>query len=158
MSLRPRYSLLSLLVVTALVAGGVKLWYGPHHVVERHENEEYSYAFNYDWRGNKNHYGPWFRRMTKADKLTFIEIGLWKKNLQIDWVFQSEIKSKAAEPEVDITLESASVCPMTQLEIQELQQAVNNEKQRIESEGYEFDLKYTGERAQTPFATFSPAQ
>lgn len=35
MSLRPRYSLLTLLVLTALVAGGVKLWYGPHHVVER---------------------------------------------------------------------------------------------------------------------------
>ncbi len=35
MSLRPRYSLLTLLVLTALspCAGGVKLWYGPHHVV-----------------------------------------------------------------------------------------------------------------------------
>src|SRR5215218_1421758 len=33
MSLRPRYSLLTLLVLTALVAGGVKLWRGPHHVV-----------------------------------------------------------------------------------------------------------------------------
>jgi hypothetical protein len=33
MSLRPRYSLLTLLVLTALVAGGVKLWYGPHRVV-----------------------------------------------------------------------------------------------------------------------------
>ncbi len=32
MSLRPRYSLLTLLVLTALVAGGVKLWYGPHRV------------------------------------------------------------------------------------------------------------------------------
>jgi hypothetical protein len=33
MSLRPRYSLLTLLILTALVAGGVKLWYGPHRVV-----------------------------------------------------------------------------------------------------------------------------
>ena len=33
MSLRPRYSLLTLLVVTALVAGGVKLWFGPHRVI-----------------------------------------------------------------------------------------------------------------------------
>ena len=32
MSLRPRYSLLTLLIFTALVAGGVKLWYGPHRV------------------------------------------------------------------------------------------------------------------------------
>src|SRR4051812_23116133 len=30
MSLRPRYSLLTLLVLTAFVAGGVKLWRGPH--------------------------------------------------------------------------------------------------------------------------------
>ncbi len=30
MRFRPRYSLLTLLVLTALVAGGVKLWYGPH--------------------------------------------------------------------------------------------------------------------------------
>ena len=30
MSLRPRFSLLTLLFVTALVAGGVKLWHGPH--------------------------------------------------------------------------------------------------------------------------------
>jgi hypothetical protein len=33
MSLRPRYSLLTLLILTALVAGGVKLWYGSHRVV-----------------------------------------------------------------------------------------------------------------------------
>ena len=33
MSLRPRYSLLTLLILTAIVAGGVKLWRGPHHVV-----------------------------------------------------------------------------------------------------------------------------
>ncbi len=30
MKFRPRYSLLTLLVLTALVAGGMKLWYGPH--------------------------------------------------------------------------------------------------------------------------------
>ena len=34
MSLRPRYSLLTLLILTALIAGGVKLWYGPHHTIE----------------------------------------------------------------------------------------------------------------------------
>jgi hypothetical protein len=33
MSLRPRYSLLTLLVVMALVAGGVKWWRGPHRVL-----------------------------------------------------------------------------------------------------------------------------
>ena len=33
MSLRPRYSLLTLFVLTALVAGGVKWWRGPHRVM-----------------------------------------------------------------------------------------------------------------------------
>jgi len=33
MPLRPRYSLLALLLFTALVAGGVKLWRGPHRVL-----------------------------------------------------------------------------------------------------------------------------
>ena len=33
MTLRPRYSLLTLLILTALVAGGVKLWRGPHWAV-----------------------------------------------------------------------------------------------------------------------------
>ena len=32
-NVRIRYSLLTLLVLTALIAGGVKLWYGPHRVV-----------------------------------------------------------------------------------------------------------------------------
>jgi hypothetical protein len=32
MLLKPQYSLLTLLVLTALVAGGVKLWRGPHRV------------------------------------------------------------------------------------------------------------------------------
>ena len=32
MSLRPRYSLLTLLIITALVACGVKLWRGPHEL------------------------------------------------------------------------------------------------------------------------------
>jgi hypothetical protein len=33
MKLKPRYSLLTLLIVTALVAGGLKLWRGPFHAV-----------------------------------------------------------------------------------------------------------------------------
>ena len=68
MSLRPRYSLLTLLILTALVAGGVKLWYGPHHVVERpkpHREEEYTYTR--DWRGAKVIHGPWATRFYRPD-------------------------------------------------------------------------------------------
>ncbi len=54
MSLRPRYSLLTLLVLTALVAGGVKLWYGPHHVTEPTKlGEEEEYTYTNDWQGNR---------------------------------------------------------------------------------------------------------
>ena len=52
MSLRPRYSLLTLLILTALIAGGVKLWYGPHRVVERmtpHTVVEYTYTRDWHW-------------------------------------------------------------------------------------------------------------
>jgi len=48
MRLRPRYSLLTLLILTALVAGGVKLWYGPHHVVERIERGDVTYVREYN--------------------------------------------------------------------------------------------------------------
>jgi hypothetical protein len=36
MSLRPRYSLLTLLLLTAAIAVGVKLWRGPHDLVLTH--------------------------------------------------------------------------------------------------------------------------
>jgi len=53
-SLRPRYSLLTLLVLTALVAGGVKLWYGPHRVVEQtNPNTVVEYTYTRDWHWNK---------------------------------------------------------------------------------------------------------
>lgn len=52
--IRPRYSLLALLLFTAAVAVGVKLWRGPHRVVNRTNpkmEEEYTYYF--DWNGSK---------------------------------------------------------------------------------------------------------
>jgi len=70
MSLRPRYSLLTLLVLTALVAGGMKLWYGPHHVVERPEpGVEVEYTYTRDWRGNKIIQGPRIWRKPEANRL-----------------------------------------------------------------------------------------
>ena len=68
MSLRPRYSLLTLLVVTALVAGGVKLWHGPHHVVERTKpDEEVEYTYTRDWDGTKIPHGPQVIRLLGLD-------------------------------------------------------------------------------------------
>jgi hypothetical protein len=54
MQFRPRYSLLTLLLLTAAIAVGVKLWRGPHHVVDRTNpqmEDEYTY-YRY-WDGTK---------------------------------------------------------------------------------------------------------
>ncbi len=40
MSLRPRYSLLTLLLITVVVAGGIKLWRGPHRQILTMTNKE----------------------------------------------------------------------------------------------------------------------
>lgn len=54
MTLRPRYSLLALLLFTAAVAVGVKLWRGPHHVVDRSNPQmEDEYTYYRDWDGTK---------------------------------------------------------------------------------------------------------
>ena len=57
MRFQPRYSLLTLLILTALVAGGVKLWYGPYHLVQRHERDgliyENEHDYTRDWDGRK---------------------------------------------------------------------------------------------------------
>jgi hypothetical protein len=54
MSLRPRYSLLAFLLFTAAIASGVKLWRGPHHVVDRSNPQlEDEYTYYLDWDGTK---------------------------------------------------------------------------------------------------------
>ncbi len=57
---RPRYSLLTLLLLTALVAGGVKIWRGPHHVIEWNSDNtiEDEYTYTRIWRGDKLLQGP----------------------------------------------------------------------------------------------------
>ena len=54
MEFRPRYSLLAFLFFTAAVACGVKLWRGPHHVVDRSNPQmEDQYTYYRDWDGTK---------------------------------------------------------------------------------------------------------
>jgi hypothetical protein len=63
MSLRPRYSLLAFLLFTAAVAVGVKLWRGPHHVVDRSDPQvEEEYTYYRDWNGTKVMNGVRVRR------------------------------------------------------------------------------------------------
>ena len=54
MTFRPRYSLLAFLLFTAFIAGGVKLWRGPHHVIDRSNPQmEDEYTYYRDWDGTK---------------------------------------------------------------------------------------------------------
>ena len=70
MKFRPRYSLLTLLVLTALVAGGVKWWHGPHHVVERSvTRSEVEYTYTRDWQGNIIIHGPHIERCHNSEAL-----------------------------------------------------------------------------------------
>jgi hypothetical protein len=88
MSLHPRYSLLTLLVLTALVAGGVKLWYGPHHVVERKEPfQEFEYTFTRDWQGKKSLHGFCICRSIDPNNLnnSFILILCYRQGVELEW-------------------------------------------------------------------------
>ena len=87
MSLRPRYSLLTLLVVTALVAGGVKLWYGPHHVVEQAKaGEEVEYTFTRAWNGERILQGTFIRRTIQAGSNSVaIDFGFYRNNKNLNW-------------------------------------------------------------------------
>jgi hypothetical protein len=68
MTFKLRYSLLALLAFTAFVALGVKLWYGPHYVIERPSpNLEDEYTFTRDWTGSKIVHGPRFLRYHRSD-------------------------------------------------------------------------------------------
>jgi hypothetical protein len=87
MSLLPRYSLLTLLVLTALVAGGVKLWYGPHHVVEQtKEKNEVEYTYTRDWHGERIIQGPHILRITKPNKLE-ISVEYYRSGVIVDHVY-----------------------------------------------------------------------
>ena len=54
MSLRPRYSLLTLLVLMALAAGGIKLWRGPHWASEwRTPTRQIEYGYTNSLQGQR---------------------------------------------------------------------------------------------------------
>src|SRR6476660_399938 len=89
MSLRPRYSLLTLLILTALVAGGVKLWYGPYHVVEQTKaGEEVEYTYTRNWRGGRSLQGPCVIRCCNQDAtIEYIEIRYYRSGEELPWVY-----------------------------------------------------------------------
>ncbi len=78
-----RYSLLTLLLVTAAIAVGVKWWRGPHHVVERPAADlEREYAYCRDWRGTKIIDGVEVHRHFDSEhRPTMTEITLFRRGV-----------------------------------------------------------------------------
>ncbi len=115
MSIRPRYSLLALLIFTALVAGGVKLWRGPHHVVDRsnlmYEDEHTYYK---DWSGKKRidgiriiRYGNLedsqviiltiYRDGQELDLWRTIATGIYNRNATMDYILEIQLRTDEKE-------------------------------------------------------------
>jgi hypothetical protein len=143
MPLRPRYSLLKLLVLTALVAGGVKLWYGPHHVVERTEpDKEDEFTFTRDWLGNRILQGASVTRSYKAGEIDYGEIHYFRQGSELPWLYYYAIfpNDKDADEEYRLGqyyLGTASAAgskqesPLQQNEQVEFQEAMKREKLKI---------------------------
>jgi hypothetical protein len=137
MKLRPRYSLLTLLVLTALVAGGVKWWYGPHRVIERTSpGLESEYAFTRDWRGNQVLHGVYIERhqAKHANRLAQVQLNYFRDGINTgNMVFVN------AYPPGSNWRTNTSWCgqtlPLNELESQELFAAKELERTRIRSLG-----------------------
>jgi hypothetical protein len=127
MRLRPRYSLLTLLILTALVAGGVKLWYGPHHVIERPSSTvELEYSYDRDWRGNKVIDGPYVSR-DRIKQYPQLIISLYRQGVWVNWTYTCvPVENEESLPEPMKQTDS----PLTPQEWQVFRAAVEREKQQ----------------------------
>jgi len=129
MRFRPRYSLLTLLVLTALVAGAVKLWYGPHHVVERIKPDiEVEYNFTRDWRESKQIQGPYIARefKTSADGPWCVSVYYYRQGIPQNWKYtymDDTSNNFTADPVAEFV-----TCPLTVDENAEFMAAVSREK------------------------------
>ena len=141
MRFKPRYSLLTLLVLTALIAGGVKLWYGPHHVVEQtwqYAEEEYTYTR--DLLGQKTKQGVHVMRYNQPTGIPEHVLLVYYRDGVITeqrWYINLNSSTKTYAP-VYLT-EGDEPRELQPQEQAELNQAVNREYQRWQARGYSLD-------------------
>jgi hypothetical protein len=134
MSLRPRYSLLTLLILTALVAGGVKLWRGPHHVVEQlksHVTDEYT--FTRDWRGNRIVQGP--RILRDSNQLIdCVEVHYFRQGERLPWIYHAIVLPVELQLDIPFLAGTYHECPLNHFEKTEFDEAIAHAKpQRLET-------------------------
>ena len=135
MNFRPRYSLLTLLILTAIVAGGVKLWRGPHHVVEeRVPGMQLEYTYTRGWRGEKIVHGPSIIRICEPNGRTvFIGVISFRNDQELPGCYTLlKISNHAAEldPAAKFDLNLISKLHLSETEQGEFLQAVEFERKR----------------------------
>lgn len=154
--LRPRYSLRTLLVLTALIAGGVKLWRGPHHVEERTPGLEREFTFTRDWRGEQIIDGPIIQRFFEGPEITGVHVSYSRHGTLCDWwiFYGNKIL-------VDHRyLGEIIICPLTEEERRDFDQARDAELQRHAAAGIRFKHCYgisTDSKQRYPSAFIRPA-
>jgi hypothetical protein len=148
---RPRYSLLALLLFTAAVAGGVKLWRGPHHVVDRSNPQmEDEYTYYRDWDGTKVMDGVRIRRYpTLASEFTklaaegrMVNFDYYRNGVRLS-LYQTLVVISPAPvglPEGDHWLyelirDKADPLAMRPAERQVFDEAIHLERQRCQAQG-----------------------
>ena len=134
MSLRPRYSLLTLLILTALVAGGVKLWYGPHHVVERVSPDvEDAYTYTRDFFGNRIKYGARARRNYNEGVIYRVLLGYFRQGAHTGQHCFLHVDPEGTIKEVESppTREQSIVPLLSAQEQVEWRKAIDHERQHI---------------------------
>ena len=137
-----RYGLLTLLVVMAVVAAGAKLWYGPHHVVERISyKEELEYTFNRDLNGNRIIHGVHIRRLRaeKTDPRERVELSYFRHGLDTGNMFFVHAYSPEALLRAGSSWYCSEMLELTKEENEEVQLVRNTERDRIKSLGFESD-------------------
>jgi len=133
MSFHPRYSLLTLLILTALVAGGVKLWYGPHHVVEeRDPGKQLEYTYTRRWRGEKIVHGPSIVRICEPNGRTvFIGVISFRNDQELPGCYTLlKTSNDAVDTAAKFDLNLISKLPLSETEQGEFLQAVEFERKR----------------------------
>jgi hypothetical protein len=131
MNFKPRYSLLTLLLFTAVIAGGVKLWYGPHHVVERPDHRaEDEYTYTRTWNGKKVLQGPRvFRLVVPETGYRETHVSYYRQGVQLKWeywLFEARKLDHWQEPLPPALQDN----PMTEEEYAKFQSAIQREKQQ----------------------------
>jgi len=144
MTIFPRYSLLTLLLLTAGIAGGLKLWHGPHQMIERvTPTSEIEFTYTRDWRGHKIVDGPVVQRRFEEDKLVFFVVSYCRRGVELPWVSGCYVRQHAAPYLASYQL--PTLCPFTAEERRAFDQARAVELERVAAEGVRIEAEYEGD-------------